>query len=89
MTIDLDQVFAQHFERGDLEGAKKFARHWSKELKQQLPGQDIRDIFTQRAMAGHISDYLEGYDGTEPESYNGSGRPYYDTKYGVFLTVVM
>lgn len=87
----LQDVFANHFQRDDLEGAKKWFRKWMQEDEQHIP--ELVEVygpgpqFTHRAMAGHVSDYLEGYTGKEPESYDGSqdtDRPkiYWETKYG-------
>ena len=79
--MTLQEVFAQHFQRDDLEGAKKWFRKWMRVDEQVIP--EIPDFHcTQRAMAGHVSDYLEGFTGEEPESYDGSNKEYYDTKHG-------
>lgn len=79
----LTEVFAQHFGRDDLEGAIKWAHHWYNETDMSVPDYDDTPYaFTPRAMAGHLSDYLEGLDGTEPQSYNKSGKLYYKTKHG-------
>jgi hypothetical protein len=84
--MTLQDVFAQHFQRDDLEGAKTWFRKWMHEDEQHIP--EIVEAhgdgpqFSQRAMAGHVSDYLEGFTGEEPESYDGSGKIYWDTKYG-------
>lgn len=89
--MTLQDIFVQHFQRDDLEGAKKWFSKWLREDGQHIPelfethGEGPQ--FTQRAMAGHLSDYLEGYTGQEPESYDGSQdtqRPkvYFDTRYG-------
>lgn len=77
----LHAIFAQHFKPGDVEGARAWYHKWSVDDDQELPG--FPDGFTLRAMAGHVSDYLEGFTGEEPNSYNGSQfKSYMDTKYG-------
>jgi len=77
----LQDVFAENFGRLDLSGAKRWAHKWYREDNQEIP--DLGH-FSMRAMAGHLSDYLEGFTGDEPESYDGSGlnKVYLDTKYG-------
>ncbi|WYW02677.1 hypothetical protein Peetri_00089 [Pseudomonas phage vB_PpuM-Peetri] len=82
---DLQEHFAENFERTDLTGAIHWAQKWYKEMEQVLPGED-KAQFTCRSMAGHISDYLEGYTGAEIESFNQGAwhdnATYMDTKYG-------
>lgn len=80
MSQKLQEIFAANFARDEIEGAKRWARKWYAEMNQELPG---GLSISMRAMAGHISDYLEGFDGTEPESYGGSLCLMYSrTKYG-------
>lgn len=81
----LQEVFAANFARTDVEGAKAWAMKWSNEMGQHIPEHepDPTHGYTQRAMAGHISDYLEGYTGEELESYGGSGKSYMNTKSGL------
>lgn len=86
MPKELQEVFADHFKRDDLEGAKKWIRNWMQRDDQVVVGHETEFGYTQRAMAGHVSDYLEGYTGTEPESYNGKySTCYFNTKYGSVL----
>lgn len=84
--MTLQDVFAKHFQRNDLEGAKTWFRKWMNEDDQHIPeiveSHGEGPQFSQRAMAGHVSDYLEGFTGAEPNSYDGSGKVYWDTKYG-------
>jgi hypothetical protein len=82
--VSLQEVFARNFGRDDVEGALQWARKWSREMGQHIPEHEIDRsyCYSQRAMAGLISDYLEGYTGKEPESYAQSGKYYFDTKYG-------
>lgn len=84
--ITLQDVFTMHFQRDDLEGAKKwflkFMRDDDQEIPELLDERGMGPQFSQRAMAGHLSDYLEGFTGDEPNSYDGSGKVYWDTKYG-------
>ncbi len=79
---NLQEEFAKHFARDDIEGAKFWINKWAIADEQLLPGQEPRYMFSQRAMAGHLSDYLEGFVGSEPDSYNGGNRIYWDTKHG-------
>lgn len=83
MSVGLHDLFTDSFARDDLAGAKRWFREWYEVLEQILPG-DTQCEYSGRAMAGHISDYLEGYTGEEPASYNGKGwrKSYLDTKYG-------
>lgn len=75
---DLQAVFAKHFDRSDVEGAKRWINYWAYEMG--------RPWYTERTMSGHISDYLEGLTGQEPHSYNCCGwKVYYDTQYGTDL----
>jgi hypothetical protein len=80
----LQQVFAENFSRDDVEGAKAWVRKWYTDMEQRIPEHelDVSYGYTCRAMAGHVSDYLEGYTGSEPESYNQSHKIYWSTKYG-------
>jgi len=82
----LQEVFAESFQRDDLAGAKAWALRWNREWDQVVPDHDDpndpSDCYSQRAMAGHISDYLEGFTGTEPASYSASNKNYMVTKYG-------
>jgi hypothetical protein len=83
--MTLFEHFAQSFQPGDVDGAIAWAQNWYQVHEQELPA-DVENgnIFSMRSMSGHISDYLEGFTGEEPESYNaGNGfKPYYSTKYG-------
>ena len=80
----LQQVFATFFARDDLNGARVWVHRWFHDLHQQLDlGEEEPVVFTQRAMAGHVSDYLEGFTGVEPQSYGGSlNKLYSSTQYG-------
>lgn len=83
----LQEVFSDNFARDDLEGAKRWIRKWCREMDQHIPDHEPNETYgyTQRAMSGHVSDYLEGKDGTEPDSYNMSGISYLSTKFGPSL----
>lgn len=93
----LQEIFVMHFARDDVKGAHAFLAKWQDEWHQRIPDHDynpghgIQNLdnippgYTRRAMCGHISDYLEGFTGREPESYNCNGkggRNYMDTKHG-------
>jgi hypothetical protein len=82
----LQEHFAKSFARDDLAGAIQWAKSWYADSNQNFsePISDCDNDVSGRAMAGHVSDYLEGFTGEEPESYNGSrhSRTYMDTKFG-------
>lgn len=79
----LQEIFAESFSRDDLEGARKWVYHWYRDLDSLLPNCIDAECVTHRSMAGHISDYLEGFNGSEPNSYNGNhATVYWETKYG-------
>lgn len=84
---DLQDIFAAHFERTDIEGAKKWYANWrdNKDTEGSETLALYLNDFTERAMAGHISDYLEGLAGTEKNSYNASpwANCFLKTKYGI------
>lgn len=64
----------------DLEKAKKWIHKWVNEWDQVLPW-DSEPIFTSRAMAGHLSNFLEG--GKIDTGYAiGEPLSYIDTQYG-------
>ena len=63
----------------DFEGALKWYNNWRYEWDQDIPGRPEdsgENCFSMRAMAGHISLYLEG---KKEEDWNGS---YFYTEYG-------
>lgn len=80
----LQEVFAENFKRDDVEGAKAWVAKWNREMDQFIPEHDTDPSYgyTQRAMAGHVSDYLEGLTGDEPHSYAQANKSYLNTKYG-------
>jgi hypothetical protein len=79
---ELQEIFAEHFSRDDVEGAKRWIHKWYNQDNLIVLGHETNCGYTVRAMSGHVSDYLEGYNGTEPESYNFGDKIYGDTKYG-------
>ena len=60
----------------DLEGAKRYMRHWHDDLEQE----DCGGGMTTRAMSAHCSLVLEGYE--DDSAYVGS---YMTTKHGTEL----
>lgn len=74
--IDFYEFLKTQF--SDLESAKKFYHNWIYENHQDIPGHpewSDDDCFSMRAMAGHISQVLEGKN----EQYKNT---YMNTKYG-------
>lgn len=63
----------------DLAAAKAWIRRWFIEWEQVLPWEKEPE-FTLRAMSGHLSNVLEGFDGRS--GYAASGDPYYMTRFG-------
>ena len=63
----------------DLASAKAWIRLWADEWGQVLPW-DTEPEFTMRAMAGHLSNVLEG--GTSETGYAAGHISYMSTKYG-------
>jgi hypothetical protein len=84
---ELQEVFAENFNRTDLFRACTWLYDWFN-YKDQLIAYHPRD-YSMRAMCGHVSDYLEGFTGEEPESYNKSRGSYILSKYGSDLFVIM
>lgn len=79
----LQEVFAEHFGRDDVEGATRWLRKWRDKDGQVVRGHETKIGYSVRAMCGHVSDYLEGYTGDEPGSFNQSKLGWYlSTKYG-------
>lgn len=66
----------------DLQSAKVWIRKWADDWDQVLPWDDNPE-FTVRAMAGHLSNVLEG--GDENTGYALGDRSYMSTKYGIEL----
>lgn len=78
--VDLDYLY-NYLRREciNLEAAKEWIAAWANEHEQVLPW-DKEAVYTMRAMAGHVSNVLEG--GTSETGYARGGSSYFDTKYG-------
>lgn len=63
----------------DVDAAKRWICKWCSEWEQVLPWDDEAE-FTTRAMAGHLSNVLEG--GDADSGYAAGGMSYMGTKYG-------
>lgn len=63
----------------DLESAKAWIHRWAEDWGQVLPWDD-KPEFTMRAMAGHLSNVLEG--GTSDTGYATGTISYMSTKHG-------
>jgi len=66
----------------DIDSAKVWMRKWLNEWDQKLPWEKTA-VYTQRAMAGHLSNVLEG--GNYETGYATGRIAYCETKYGTEL----
>lgn len=82
--MDLFEYFKTQFKPGEIDKAKNWYIKWRDEWKQEIPGYNEfsgDNIFSFRTMAGHLSWYLQGKEG----SYQDVVGPYRNTKYGTEL----